>query len=235
MTAVPYEQRGTASAPPTKASRHPLLARHHAHDGWLFPGRVTRLHLRANALIGNYADIGVLLPGFDPGVEWFTRIWGDDLDDVLAVQLDESVTGPLPRLRHEGIAPLSEHVEGLKEYRLDGPIAERLGMELLDHHDYRFANPGGILREVGFHDNCGSHVRPAEAGVLRAMARQHLALHEEYHGVTEGLMTHVDPLCDLLETGEPIALRSRPGGILKVTIGQGMFDKRSLTWRVARP
>src|SRR5262245_20200216 len=110
MSEVRIDRRSISSAPPTEPSRHPLLARHHTHEGMLFPGRISMVQLRDSGLCGSYSDIGVVIPGFDPGIEWFTAIWGEYDDNILALQLDESVTGPLPRVPHRGIVPLGEHV-----------------------------------------------------------------------------------------------------------------------------
>ena len=160
MNEVEIDRRDTASRPETSPSEHPLLARHHAHDGVLFKGRHTTLQLREDGLTGSYADIGTLIPGFDPGIEWFSMIWGDYHDNILAMQLDEAVMGPLPRVPHAGIVPLGEYVDGLKEYRLDGPIAERLQMEFPERNFYRYGAATGVVREVYFHDNCGWRVTP---------------------------------------------------------------------------
>src|SRR5512132_2727529 len=95
-----------------RTGTHSRLGRHHAHDGFLLRRRTSNLRLVGDALRGDKADAGVVVPGLDDG-EWFSVIWGDFADDMLALQLDESVTGPLPRIPHEDVQPLGRFVDGL--------------------------------------------------------------------------------------------------------------------------
>jgi hypothetical protein len=199
--------------------------------GRVFLRRVAHVRLEDGALLGREADPGVLIPAFDPGVEWFTTIWGDYADDMLALQLDESVTGPLPRIPHQGTPPLARFVDGLREYQLDRSIQERLEFMLGEQHDYRIGVAPVVRREIKFHDEFFWIVRPVDGATLRAVARQLLALHEEYLDCGGALTTYVEPLCELVRRGGEVKLKSNPRGELRVMFGKRRFlARRSHVW-----
>jgi hypothetical protein len=219
-----------------RPSTHSRLGRHHAHDGLLIRRRGSEIQFDGDRLWGLSADAGVLIPGFSPEVEWFSCIWGVQADDMLALEIDESVSGPLPRERHEGTQPIGHFVDGVREYRLDEALRERLGIVLDDAHSYRIEAKSAIRREVNFHDDCFWSVEPVDDVTLKAMVLQHLALHEEYVGCEGGFASRVEPLCDLLRTGVKVSLTSTRPGVLRASFGpRGFLGGRSqMVWPVQR-
>lgn len=210
--------------PPARLGRHP------GNDGIIFKGRWSRLMLGRDGLESHGPGAGVLVPGLDSGGEWFTALWGDSYDDLLALQLDERVTGPLPRERHEGCAPLEVFVDGLQEYALTPSLRERLKIELLVHHECRIGKPEGVRLQLKLHDDFYGHVAPADPPTLRAVVRQHLAFHEEYLGSEGGLQSYAQPLCDLMAAADQVRLKCR-GGALHVTSIEKTRKRRASTWR----
>jgi hypothetical protein len=209
--------------PPTRLGRHP------SNDGILFKGRWSRLMLDGDGLQSRGAGVGVLVPGLDSGDEWFSRIWGDQGDDLLALRLDERVTGPLPRERHAGDGPLGRFVDGLQEYVLSPAILDRLEIVFVEPHDYRIGKPEGVRIQLNLHDDFYGYVAPADPPTLRAAAGQHLAFHEEYLGSERGLESFIQPLCDLVAAGGEVRLKCR-GGALHVTSGDGSGTRRTSIW-----
>lgn len=219
------------------------LGRHEGNDGIFFKGRWSRLVLSSarsttperfrNGILSQGAGAGVLVPGLDSGDEWFSVIWGDFNDDLLALQLDERVTGPLPRERHAGDGPLGQFVDGLQEYVLSPALREHLGIEFFGEHDYRIEKPEAVRLQLNLHDDFYGYVAPADAATLRAVAGQHLAFHEQYLESELGLQSFLQPLCDLVAAGDEVHLKCR-GGALHVTSGDKR-NRRTITWRPVPP
>lgn len=209
------------------------LGRHEGNDGFVFKGRWSRLMLLDDGLHSQGAGVGVLVPGLGSGDEWFSLVWGDYKDDLLALQLDESVTGPLPRERHTGDAPLGQFVDGLEEFVLSTAIRGRLEFVFVEPHEYRIEKPEGVRLQLNLHDDFYGYVAPADAPTLRAVAAQHLAFHEEYLRSEGGLQSYVQPLCALLEAGDEVHLKCR-GGALRVTAGENKGNRRTSVWRPSR-
>jgi hypothetical protein len=161
-------------------------------------------------------------------------IWGENNDDLLALQLDERITGPLPCERHAGDAPLGRFVDGLQEYVLSPALRERLEFVFIDRHDYRIEKPEGVRLQLNLHDDFYGYVVPANPPTLRAVVGQHLAFHEEYLGSYRGLESYLQPLCDLVASGDEVRLKCR-GGALRVTSGESSRNRRTSTWRPILP
>ena len=205
------------------------LGRHLGNDGIVFKGRWSRLMLRREGLLSQGAGAGVLVPGLDSGDEWFSMIWGDYNDDLLALQLDERIIGSLPHERHAGDAPLGQFVDGLHEYVLTPALRERLEIEFLEQHDYRIGKSESVRLQLNLHDDFYGYVVPADPPTLRAVAGQHLAFHAEYLGSERGLESYLQPLCALVTAGAEVRLKCR-GGALHVRSGESSRNRRTSIW-----
>jgi hypothetical protein len=170
--------------------------------------------------MGVNSDPGVVMPGFEPHAEWFSIIWGDQADDLLAVQIDEKVAGPLLRVPHDGTPPFAPFVDGLREFQLDA-VRERLELSLGDHHEYNIGRSDAVTRVVNFHDYCSWMIHPIDEALLRAQAAQQIAFHEEYLECEGALSSYVEPLCELLVPEAEVKFKCTRQGALRVRFRHG--------------